>query len=276
MTTLQWNAKQHRWIACDSVSSADRAVHYGDGLFETLRFNAQGEIPLWRYHFARLSQGLDALHFPIASQELIVQAMKALPMTERQSAGKLIVSRGVATRGYAIPQHPTILLLWQSFSAPSWAIERFPQGFKTEFSTLRLARQPALQGIKHLNRLEQVLARHALPMDCQELILCDTSGFVIEGCMSNVFMLKKGQLYTPALRQSGVNGVIRRWLMENYPVQEYAMQPEDLLQAQALFFCNSLNGIIPVRQLAQRHYRSDYSGWQQIVQLQKALESIFC
>lgn len=273
---LHWNVEQHSWQSQESWPVTDRAIHYGDGLFETLRFDEQGEIPLWKFHFARLSEGLDALRFPASTQNLVLEALRALPKEQRFSAGKLLISRGVGQRGYALPEPTTVQLLWHSFNAPDWAVKRFPQGFKAEFSTVSLARQPLLQGIKHLNRLEQVLARQQFPEHCQEMVLCDSAGFVIEGCMSNLFILKKNQLYTPDLKHSGVDGVIRRWLMQNYPVTVQPMHAQDLLESQALFFCNSLNGIIPVAQLAERTFYAHYSGWQEVLRIQHELEKLFC
>lgn len=269
-----WNGQQ--WLAEYAWPSADRALHYGDGLFETIRFNNQGQAPLWKYHAQRMQQGLKALGFPAVSFQTIDKALLTLPLSLRQSAGKLLISRGVGERGYACPENPQIQLLWHAFTAPAWAIEREPQGFQAEFSTVNLASQPLLAGIKHLNRLEQVLIRSHFAADCQEMVVCDSIGNVIEGCMSNLFILKEQTLFTPKLEVCGVNGVVRRWLLETEQVEESRLLPEDLLTAEALFFCNSLNGIVPVCRLAERQYSSKYQGWQSILNLQQKLEALFC
>lgn len=269
-----WNG-QH-WLDEFSWPSADRALHYGDGLFETMRFNNQGNVPLWSYHTQRMQQGLTALGFPESSYQQINNAFLALPLNLRQSAGKLLISRGIGERGYSAPEAPQIQLLWHAFTAPAWAVKREPQGFKAEFSTVKLAPQPLLAGIKHLNRLEQVLIRSRFAADCQEMVVSDNVGNIVEGCMSNLFILKDKQLYTPKLEVCGVNGVVRRWLLENETVQIDRLLPEDLLTAEALFFCNSLNGIVPVSQLAERKYSPKYQGWQHILNLQQKLEALFC
>src|SRR5690554_815726 len=108
------------------------------------------------------------------------------------------------------------------------------------------------------------------------MVVCDGIGNVVEGCMSNIFILKDSELYTPHIETCGVNGVIRRWLLENETVNVTRLLPEDLLTAEALFFCNSLNGIVPVSQLAARQYSSKYQGWQTILNLQQKLEALFC
>lgn len=269
-----WNGKQ--WLSEFAWPTADRALHYGDGLFETLRFNHMGEAPLWFFHAERLQQGLLALGFPVTSLNLIEQAFAALPKELRQSGGKLLISRGVSERGYAPAENPEIQLLWHAFTAPEWGVDRFPQGFKADFSAVKLAPQPLLAGVKHLNRLEQVLIRSRFVEGCQEMVVCDNIGNVVEGCMSNLFILKDSKLYTPKIETCGVNGVIRRWLLENEQVNVTRLLPEDLLTAEALFFCNSLNGIVPVSQLAERQYSLKYQGWQTILNLQQKLEALFC
>ena len=101
-----WNGQQ--WLDECSWDCADRALHYGDGLFETLRFNNQGEAPLWFYHKQRLQQGLAALAFPDSSFKQIEHAFFQLPLALRQSGGKLLISRGVGERGYAPAENPKI------------------------------------------------------------------------------------------------------------------------------------------------------------------------
>ncbi len=269
-----WGGQQ--WLADFAWPAADRGLHYGDGLFETMRFNGQGEVPLWAYHRQRLQHGLSVLGFPDSSFTQIEHAFLTLPEESRQSGGKLLISRGVGERGYAPSENPQIQLLWHAFTAPEWAINRFPQGFKADFSSVKLAPQPLLAGVKHLNRLEQVLIRSRFAQDCQEMVVCDNVGNVVEGCMSNLFILKDSKLYTPKIETCGVNGVIRRWLLENETVNAVRLLPEDLLSAEALFFCNSLNGIVPVSHLAERQYSSKYQGWQTILNLQQKLEALFC
>lgn len=274
---LQWDGLHQQWQPLQQWSGNDRALNYGDGLFETLRFNAQGQIPLWAYHQERLAAGLAALHFPSTSLNSILSAIDALPAAAKAAgAGKLLVSRGQGQRGYALPEPTEIQLLWQIFSPPQWALARFPEGVLVEPSPVQLSRQPLLAGIKHLNRLEQVLARRHFSAQQQEAILCDTEGWVIEGCMSNLFIIRQQQLQTPPLTYAGVNGVIRRWLCTHNSVQEQPLQLQDVLAADALFFCNSLNGIMPAACVGSHSYSMSPAIWEQLKQLQRRLECEFC
>lgn len=273
---LHWQNDTQQWQPSNLWPGSDRALNYGDGLFETLRFNEKSNIPLWGYHKDRINNGLQALDFPSNSLAIIAAAIEALPLEARLSAGKLLISRGSGERGYAYDANASIKLLWHSFVAPQWAVERFPQGFQASFSSVQLSRQPLLAGIKHLNRLEQVLARSRFADNCQEMVLTDTTDLVVEGCMSNLFILQDGQLVTPEITHCGVRGVIRQWLIKNHSVKEQPLHKEDLLEAEALFFCNSLNGIIPVLQLEQKIFSSNSASWQQIIGLQRQLENVFC
>src|SRR5690554_2590190 len=94
--------------------------------------------------------------------------------------------------------------------------------------------------------------------------------------MSNLFIFKNGQLLTPCIENSGVNGVVRRWLIENHLVKVVALTFDDLISAEAMFFCNSLNGIVPVNQLGEHQYSQTHESWQIILKLQQKLEALFC
>lgn len=252
----------------------DRALHYGDGLFETLRLH-QGHAPLWTWHRQRLEQGLAALSFPGNSIDFIERALAQLPEHARLSAGKLLVSRGRAPRGYLAPECPQLELLWQPFNAPSWAHQQFPNGYCTDINPIRLAIQPRLAGIKHLNRLEQVLARQQWQEGCQEMLLLDYDDWVVEGCMSNLFLWENNQLVTPQLDRCGVDGVIRRWLMSQHKVVEARIDRNRLQDADAVFFCNALIGIIAAERCGARQYDPSIS--RTVCQpLQQQLESLFC
>ncbi len=269
-----WLWHNEAWQEEQGLNLADRALHYGDGLFETLRRDGQHGIPLWGFHLERLREGLDALFFPSSTLERLVVALAALPKAAKRSGGKLIISRGVAERGYVIPQEAEATFIWQAFAAPSFACARFPQGFQADISPVRLGNQPRLAGIKHLNRLEQVLIRQHFAPNCQEMLVLNQDGQVVEGAMSNVFWWQDGKLHTPKLDLCGVNGVVRRWLLTLHDIVEAQVDAEVLLAAQGVFFCNSLNGIIPVQRLAHRQYSQDFT-WQQSLALQHELERLF-
>lgn len=265
--TLIW--RNGAWQANAAWPLNDRGLHYGDGLFETLRLAGDGRIPLWALHRARLLQGLVALDFPVDTLAQIEAALAQAP--RNSSAAKLLITRGAGPRGYLAPAQPGIELQWQVFNAPDWAVQRKPDGFHCEFSEVHLAPQPLLAGFKHLNRLEQVLIRNRMPAAGDEAIVLDADDWVIEGAMSNLFLREQGKWLTPDLSRCGVDGVIRRWLMPKLNARAEAISPDRLLAADAILLTNSLNGIQTVRSIGSKRYDSP----SEITPLQQELQELF-
>mgnify|MGYP000152111250 CR=1 FL=1 len=174
---------------------------------------------------------------------------------------KIIVTRGSGGRGYRPDPAARSRRILHWFPAPAHPPSWSSEGVCTRFCTTTLGRNPRLAGIKHLNRLEQVLARAEWedPAIAEGLML-DSEGLVIEGTMSNIFVEREGRLLTPRLDRAGVEGVVRALVLEQARAQgivceERDLAPQDLLEADALFLSNSLIGIWPVRRLEARRYR---------------------
>lgn len=229
---------------------ADRGLAYGDGLFETMQVR-QGRVPLLDRHLQRLQLGCQRLgleaDLPQLRQEII-----AFAATMREGVCKLILTRGDGQRGYAMPQPAVTRRILQAAALPHWPAEHSTQGIHLYPCRTRLAIQPALAGLKHLNRLEQVLARAEWddPAYAEGLML-DTSGHVIEGVFSNLFMVRDGSLLTPDLSGSGVAGVMRGLVMElarqsGISVHTGNFSMAELADMDEVFTCNSLYGIWPV------------------------------
>ncbi len=235
----------------DAIASDDRSLRYGDGLFETIRVLA-GRPVLMEQHWARLSVGCERLGLP---DESIWRTHVASFLANRHDGIlRIQVSAGSGGRGYARPStcQPVLILHWfdEPMSPSDWA----EKGICIAEASLRLAEQPALAGIKHSNRLEQVLLRQELSTmpECQEAVVYDQSGRVIEGVFSNLFFVRDGQLHTPSLGRCGVRGVLRDALLDacvehGIIAKVGDFTRDDLLSADAIFFVNSVNGLWPVR-----------------------------
>lgn len=241
----------------------DRGLAYGDGLYETIRV-AAGRSPLVELHMQRLLRGADVLQMPV-DIDAIEAELRAF-MAAQLAAGrgdctvKLLLTRGSAGRGYRpLPEaQPRRLLL--AFPPAAWPAANTVDGIALYECALRLSINPTLAGIKHLNRLEQVLARGEWDDDRHaEGLLCDVEGRVIEGTMSNLFLVHDGVLVTPRLHRCGVGGVMRGFLIARalalgIPVSERDVVRADLDAADELFICNSNIGAWPVRELAARRF----------------------
>jgi len=257
--------KSDCWI--DGVPAAelpvqDRGLQYGDGLFETLAVT-DGRIRLLDFHLERLRDGCLRLGIPMPPAESTTTELQQAAAGTSRAVLKLIITRGIGGRGYrppedAIPQRVLLRYPWPDYPG-SWA----EQGVRVKLCETRLATQPRLAGIKHLNRLEQVLAR-AEWSDAdgyQEGLMLDMEGQVVEGTMSNVFASPgEGVLLTPDLSRSGVAGVMRRQILEQAAgagvTARVARIPlNEFLRAREIFLCNSLMGVWPVTALAGNIYR---------------------
>ncbi len=237
------------------VDVADRGLAYGDGLFETMRIE-QGRILRLELHLARLSHGCERLQLQL-SMPVLRRELADFASRRQSGVVKLIVTRGSGQRGYACqPAQPARRIL-QHTPLPDWPAENFSRGVRLFACTTRLARQPLLAGLKHLNRLEQVMARAEWQSDdYAEGLMLDSEGLVTDGVFSNLFFVRQGVLYTPLLDQAGVAGVMRDSIMRlagelDIEIQEGRFRLDDLQDMNEVFCCNSLYGIWPVREYAR-------------------------
>jgi 4-amino-4-deoxychorismate lyase len=176
---------------------------------------------------------------------------------------KLILTRGSGGRGYRTPEP---VRPWHGFSlhpAPQYPDSFKTEGIRARVCQTRLGRNPALAGIKHLNRLEQVLARNEWTDKYQEGLMLDTESNIVEGTMSNLFLITQEGLLTPELTQCGIGGVMRRRILEWAQRKGIACRQrsnirlDEVFSAESLFFTNSVIGIWPVRQLEGMTYSND-------------------
>ncbi len=242
-----------------SVAADDRGLQYGDGLFETIAV-VHGSPRLWRHHMARLQEGCVRLgiRFP-AADTLYAEAQRLCSTTER-AVVKIIITRGSGGRGYRplVDAQPRRIV--SSHPWPEFAADRATSGVEVRVCDTRLGINPALAGIKHLNRLEQVLARSEWDDPAiAEGIMLDSDNCLVEGTMSNLFIVRDGWLLTPALERCGVAGVMRTHILElaeqlgmNCEIKR--LQLNDLQQGEEAFLCNSIIGIWPIRRFGHREY----------------------
>jgi 4-amino-4-deoxychorismate lyase len=238
---------------------SDRAFQYGDGLFETLRLQ-DGAVRFLDAHLERLELGCARLKIsPPSAQELRVE-ITSVAGTTRDGVVKIIVSRGRGERGYRASTESRSTRVVALYPLPT--PDAGPIALR--WCETRMARQPVLAGIKHLNRLEQVLAQSEWSDDrIQEGLMLDTEGELISGTASNVFVVRDGTLSTPDLRFCGVRGVMRAQVLRcaialGWPISEEPLWPADLQAAKEVFVTNAVRGLRPVAKLGDLAW-SDFS-----------------
>jgi 4-amino-4-deoxychorismate lyase len=238
------------------LSVMDRGLMYGDGLFESIRIQG-GRLPLLPLHLTRLKNSAAALGIACDFSRL---ERELLPFIAGcgDAVVKIILTRGMSGRGYLIDLDVPSSLLFTLHPAMSWPVSLAEEGVKAVVCRQAMGVSPLLAGHKHLNRLEQVLLRQELASygDAHEAIVSDVDGHVVEGVFSNLFWVRDGVVHTPCLDRAGVRGVMRQFLIEQLPslglrLHEGRYPVSEVLAADEIFFCNSLYGIWPVRQMEE-------------------------
>lgn len=236
-----------------AVAANDRGLHYGDGVFETALLN-EGSVRFLDAHLERLVQGCERLGIAPPPIRTLRSEIDTVTTNLRSGVLKLIITRGVAqSRGYRPQSASASTRIVALHAAPNEA--QPPPAIQVRWCETRLGRNARLAGIKHLNRLEQVLAQAEWrDTAIAEGLMLDTEGELVCGTASNVFIVRDGTLLTPDLRFCGVRGVMRAQITRtaralNIPVSEEPLWPDDLLQAQEVFVTNAVRGIRSVGQL---------------------------
>lgn len=233
----------------DGVLAEGRGFAYGDGVFETMRAIG-GSIPWWPGHRARLALGAARLRIKQPSAERLDTELHDWLSIHRDAVIKLILTRGSGGRGYTPMLHapPVWMLIASALPLPMPA-----GGLALRWCETRLARQPLLAGIKHCNRLEQILARAEWSDPAiDEGLMLDTEGDVIAATAANVFVLREGRWWTPPVDRCGIAGVCRSWALRIFAATERRLNADEVETADAVVLCNAVRGILPVARLGER------------------------
>ncbi|MFT6286696.1 MAG: 4-amino-4-deoxychorismate lyase [Alcanivorax sp.] len=246
------------WIdghRANSLPLPDRGLDFGDGLFETL-LSIDGRVPFLTLHVKRLTHGLKILGFPDVTERTQKHLNTALSELDSEPRSmRLTITRGSALRGYAPPQtaSPRIIV---SANALAWNPFLVPSPAKLGVADIGWSHQPYLAGIKHLNRLEQVLAAgQRVARGWDEAVMLDDEGLPLSVVSGNLFIVKGARLLTPPIERCGIAGTRRELIVERWqerlglPVRIERFTLADLEAATEVFYCNSLLGFRPVAAL---------------------------
>ena len=245
----------------DALDPRDRGFAYGDGVFETILIH-RGEAVWWAAHLQRLALGCETLGIQMPEPGFLRIEVDALAAGCARGVLKLTVTRGAGARGYA-PTSGAPATTVLTLSEPPAPAPR--AGLNLRWCETRLAIQPRLAGIKHLNRLEQVLARAewsdawSRQSSIHEGLQCDTAGRVICATSANLFVLLGGRWLTPSIADCGIAGICRSWVLQHVAgAADVVVSRRDVESADALILCNSVRGILPVAALGSRLWPSPH------------------
>lgn len=252
-----------------SVEVFDRGFMYGDGLFETIRV-VKGDPFLWDYHTNRLVEGCKKLSLPVDS-DLILRLRLGLERVVKEAGRhaetcivKIVISRGVGGRGYQVPDKVQLTEVIICYPAPDYPLTYSLEGIELRTCHHRLSENPSLSGIKHLNRLDQVLASRELQeFEAQraeseapalEGLMLDQSGQVIECTKSNILLFEQGGIVSPDTRLCGVDGVAKNYIFDcakklGLSTRIDNVLPSSIPEFEGMAITNSVLGIWPVCRL---------------------------
>lgn len=240
------NGRQQQYIEI-----ADRAFQYGDGCFTTMAFR-NGGLEFFAAHIERLKLACKTLYINFDKWEELRRCIVDSLTPSSDCVVKVMITRGVGGRGYN-PEgaiHPSFVITLHDIPAhyPLWQTD----GIKLTISPIKLAKQPLLAGIKHLNRLEQVLVKQSLAQTgYDDAVVCDTQQQIVESSVGNLFWYKNNTWYTANLSESGVEGVMRNHVLavmqeKGIECQVVKQDLSELFSVNELFVCNSLMLLVPI------------------------------
>lgn len=255
------NRKSHitlvNGVETSALTIADRGLAYGDGLFETMRV-VSGKIPLFKFHLERFERGVNCLQ--LGSPKVLKRNFtKAVEQVLKELADsclldkaliKVMVTRGCGGIGYLPPDRAECTFVCQAFNLPEYPSEYSNKGIQVKMIQHRLASHATLAGIKHLNRLDQVLASQELAGE-QEGLVFDQNECLIEGIKSNILLFEGRKILTPPLDDCGVQGTLRQYLIEHskdlgVEIKVEKITKDRLKEIDGLSMINSVFGLWPI------------------------------
>ena len=248
----------------DCLPISDRGLQYGDGVWETIRIKNHHPI-LLAQHLERLHTGLTALAIHTLDVNALTLEIKRLQQSQQEAVLKIIISRGSGGRGYnpaGIQSAASRILTLHP--VPNFPLHYATAGIHLTLCKTRLAHNPILAGFKHLNSLPYVMARGEFSEPYQEGLLRDYQDNIIEGTMSNVFVIKGNTVYTPELKSCGIRGVMQNALIQFLyrldiaVIWQKSLSVQDIQCADAIFMSNSIIGVWAVKSFSTEGDVIDY------------------
>ena len=240
-----------------SVDISDRGLAYADGLFETMAIR-NGKPRFLAHHLDRVLGGCGRLGLPVPGRDSLAAGLSVAAEDVQHGVLKLIITRGTGPRGYALPGKVSATVAWSTTATES----RRAMPVEVRWCETMASANPAIAGLKTLDRLDQVLARAEWSQPgVDEGLMTSTDGWLIGGTASNVFLVSGDRLLTPSVGRSGIAGVMRRVVIEaarraGLSVRVADLPPSAVAAAAEVFVTNALTGIRPVHRLGRQTWES--------------------
>ncbi len=251
------------------VLVSDRAFAYGDGIFTTAKI-VNGKVSQLEQHINRLINSCERLSISKVSFDELREQLRETAKHFDLAVLKVIITAGQGGRGYSRVgiESPTIVISVHDF--PKHYLGWQKEGITVGDSKMNIGINPLLAGLKHLNRLEQVLIRKELDQSSyDDMLVFDINEYLIEASSANVFWKTKGKWYTPNVVNSGIAGLCRAAVLKSNPeIEVVAVEKKNLVDINAMFVCNSVMGIVPIKR-----YNDQKLSIFEVIDIQNSVES---
>lgn len=251
---------------------SERAFQFGDGLFETIAV-IDGILCLWDAHMQRLLRGCERLRLPKPDVDVLYNDARQLCHDTDCAVLKMYWTAGRSQRGY---RRPSPLTPQRIMSRSPWPYTEVQTHWVVCQCTHRLSENTVLAGIKHLNRLDQVIARSEWDdPQIHEGVMLGQDGRVVCGTMSNLLLQFEDHLLTPSISDAGIDGVVRQLLIETAQrvgadIRIADVGLAELQKAQAVYFTNSLIGVVRAARVGETVYDTHVAEHPVIADVRKA------
>lgn len=247
-------------VESETLPINDRSTQYGDGFFTTMKVE-NGEICLWPFHLNRLKTTAKRLMMTAPNWQKLEEHVYSIARDLPLGGIKVLISRGAGGRGYSPEGCVTTQVIVSDFQYPSHYKRWQENGIELGVSTIKLGlSSPHLAGMKHLNRLEQVLIKDEIAKtEVTDVVVLDLNNKVIETSIGNIFWIKDGRIFTPDLSFSGIEGVMKKHLQQlieesQLELNEVSVELCELENADEVFITNSLFEIVPINAIVNTKF----------------------
>ena len=243
----------------ESLPISDRATQYGDGFFTTMKV-LNKKVCLWDLHLNRLKTSAIRLNMTEPDWNALDKQITELATKVISGGIKVLITRGSGGRGYSPQDCDDTQVIISTFSLPIYYKEWKQKGIDLGVSDIQLGLNPLLAGMKHLNRLEQVLIKQSISKtDYLDAIVLDISNNIVETSIGNLFWVKNDKLFTPDLSLAGVEGVMKAHIKKIASIHHIGIESvhcdfDTLAVADEVFITNSLFEIVPINKIKDIHF----------------------
>lgn len=243
------------------ISVFDHGLLYGDGVFEGIRFYNDRVFRL-EEHIDRLFDSAKAIHLsiPATREEVIEATLETIRRNDLHDGYiRLLVTRGVGSLGLS-PYHckrASIVVIASTISL--YPAEKYEKGLVMATCATRRPNHDALSpAVKSLNYLSNVMAKvEAIAAGAEEGVMLNAAGYVAECTGDNIFVVKKGIVYTPTVASGSLDGITRGVVIElvaaaGFELREVEMSRYDLYTADEVFLTGTAAEVVPVAEYDKR------------------------